>query len=38
MDKNITPETDKVNKEAQKERLEAYANKMKELKDKKEKK
>ena len=38
MDKNITPETDKVNKEAQKVRLEAYANKMKELKDKKEKK
>lgn len=38
MDKNITPETDKVNKETQKLRLEAYANKMKELKDKKEKK
>ena len=38
MDKNITPETDKVNKEAQKVRLETYANKMRELKDKKEKK
>jgi hypothetical protein len=38
MDKNITPETDKVSKDAQKERLEAYAKKMKELKDKKEKK
>ncbi len=38
MDKNITPETDKVNKEAQKNRMEAYAKKIKELKDKKEKK
>lgn len=38
MDKNITPETDKVSKDVQKERLEAYAKKMKELKDKKEKK
>jgi hypothetical protein len=38
MDKNITPETDKVSKDSQKERLEAYAKKMQELKDKKEKK
>ena len=38
MDKNITPETDQVSKDAQKERLEAYVKKMQEIKDKKEKK